>query len=292
MLNNIKRIASRYFKKLFFYKDAQFQWANTSTVVLQIRPIFAPIMLAEIPFFSYAFLLAAGSALLLGISKAGIKGIAALIVTGLALVYGAKNSTGIMMPLLIGGDILAVSYYQRHVKWVYIKKLLPWMVFGVSLGVLGGNAISEKTFTYSMVVIIIGSTFMMYYWEQQKTQKVPSHWSFSGLMGVLAGFTTMVGNLAGAFANIYFLAMRLPKNEFIGTAAWLFFIINVFKVPFHVLVWETINWSSLKISATLLPFVVLGFVLGVQIVKKIENDNYRKLILLFTALGGVAILFK
>jgi len=67
-------------------------------VVLQIRPIFAPIMLAEIPFFSYAFLLAAGSALLLGISKAGIKGIAALIVTGLALVYGAKNSTGIMMP--------------------------------------------------------------------------------------------------------------------------------------------------------------------------------------------------
>jgi len=161
--------------------------------------------------------------LLLGISKAGIKGIAALIVTGLALVYGAKNSTGIMMPLLIGGDILAVSYYQRHVKWVYIKKLLPWMVFGVLLGVLGGNAISEKTFTYSMVVIIIGSTFMMYYWEQQKTQKVPSHWSFSGLMGVLAGFTTMVGNLAGAFANIYFLAMRLPKNEFIGTAAWLFF---------------------------------------------------------------------
>ena len=55
----------------------------------------------DLPFLSLGFLLAASSAMLLGISKAGIKGIAALIVTGLALVYGAKNSTGITMPLLI-----------------------------------------------------------------------------------------------------------------------------------------------------------------------------------------------
>ena len=129
-------------------------------------------------------------------------------------------------------------------------------------------------------------------WEQKKSESVPTHWSFSGLMGVLAGFTTMVGNLAGAFTNIYFLAMRLPKNEFIGTAAWLFFIINLFKVPFHVLVWKTININSIKISASLIPFVILGFLVGVEIVKRIKNDNYRKLILLFTALGGIAILFK
>ncbi len=246
----------------------------------------------NLSFFSNAFFLAASSAFLLGISKAGIKGIAALIVTGLALAYGAKNSTGIMMPLLICGDIMAVSYYKRHVKWHYIKKLLPWMILGVLVGVLGGQAISEKAFTYGMVIIILGSVLMMYYWEQKKRKTVPTHWSFSSLMGVLAGFTTMIGNLAGAFANIYFLAMRLPKNEFIGTAAWLFFIINVFKVPFHMLAWKTINESSFATSATLLPFVVLGFLVGVQIVKKIENDNYRKLILLFTALGGVAILFK
>ena len=143
-----------------------------------------------------------------------------------------------------------------------------------------------------MVIIIIGSTLMMYYWEQKKSESVPTYWSFSGLMGVLAGFTTMVGNLAGAFTNIYFLAMRLPKNEFIGTAAWLFFIINLFKVPFHVLVWKTINVNSIKISASLIPFVILGFLVGVEIVKRIKNDSYRKLILLFTALGGIAILFK
>ena len=111
-------------------------------------------------------------------------------------------------------------------------------------------------------------------------------------MGLLAGFTTMVGNLAGAFSNIYFLAMRLPKNEFIGTAAWLFFFINLFKVPFHIWSWETMTWNSFRLSLSLVPFVLIGLVLGIWLVKKIKNDSYRKLILLFTALGGVAILLQ
>ena len=102
----------------------------------------------------------------------------------------------------------------------------------------------------------------------------------------------MVGNLAGAFSNIYFLAIRLPKNEFIGTSAWLFFIINLFKVPFHVWSWGTINLTSVQISLSLIPGVVIGFGLGVFMVKKINNDKYRQLILLLTGLGGLTILLQ
>ena len=102
----------------------------------------------------------------------------------------------------------------------------------------------------------------------------------------------MIGNLAGPFANLYFLAVRIPKNEFIGTSAWLFFLINIFKVPFHVLSWKTINFDSLNISLSLTPYVIIGLILGVKIVEKINNDSYRKLILFFTALGGLGILIK
>jgi uncharacterized membrane protein YfcA len=213
----------------------------------------------------------------LGVSKSGLKGVAALIVTGFALVYDAKNSTGVLMPLLIVGDVFAVSYYKRHVQWSYIIKLLPWMVGGVLIGVVG---------------IILFSVALMWYWENKKDKTIPSHWTFASSMGALAGFTTMVGNLAGAFSNIYFLAMRLPKNTFIGTAAWLFFIINSFKIPFHIWSWETINNSSILKSLELVPFVLLGLVSGVYIVKRIKDDSYRKLILIFTALGGIAILFN
>ena len=204
----------------------------------------------------------------MGISKSGIKGLAVLIVMGLALVYGAKESTGILMPLLICGDILAVIYYKRHVKWAYLIKLLPWMVAGVLVGVVLGKDLQEDLFKSGMAVIILISVAMMYYWERKKDRKVPTHWSFAALMGMMAGFTTMVGNLAGAFSNIYFLAIKLPKNEFIGTAAWLFFIINLFKVPFHIWSWGTINLVSFQISLSLIPAVIMGFMLGVSIVKK------------------------
>ena len=248
--------------------------------------------LAIIPYFSLSFLIATSCALLLGIAKSGIKGLAVLIVTGLALVYGARESTGILMPLLICGDLFAVVYYKRHVKWIYLIKLLPWMVTGVLTGVFFGKNLPEDLFKSGMALIILLSVAMMYYWEQKKNKQVPTHWSFTALTGIMAGFTTMVGNLAGAFSNIYFLAIRLPKNEFIGTAAWLFFFINLFKVPFHIWSWGTINWLSFKVSLSLIPSVILGFGLGVYLVKKIKNDKYRLLILLMTGLGGLVILLQ
>ena len=244
------------------------------------------------PYISLSFIIATACALLLGIAKSGIKGLAVLIVTGLALVYGARESTGILMPLLICGDIFAVVYYKRHVKWIYLIKLLPWMVAGVLTGVFLGKDLPEDLFKSGMAVIILLSVVMMYYWEQKKNKRVPTHWSFAALMGMMAGFTTMVGNLAGAFSNIYFLAIRLPKNEFIGTAAWLFFFINLFKVPFHIWSWGTINWISFKVSLSLIPAVILGFGLGVFLVKKIKNDKYRILIFLMTGLGGLVILLQ
>lgn len=250
------------------------------------------VLQSAVPYLSFAFLIAMGCALLLGIAKSGIKGLAVLIVTGLALVYGAKESTGILMPLLICGDIFAVIYYKRHVKWVYLIKLLPWMVLGVLIGVILGKDLPEDLFKSGMATIILISVAMMYYWERKKDRKIPTHWSFAALMGMMAGFTTMVGNLAGAFSNIYFLAIKLPKNEFIGTAAWLFFIINLFKVPFHIWSWGTINWVSFQISISLIPAVIAGFGLGVYLVKKINNEKYRKLILILTGLGGLAILLQ
>ena len=117
------------------------------------------LLQTTVPYLNLSFLIAFGAALMLGIAKSGIKGLAVLIVTGLALVYGAKESTGILMPLLICGDILAVIYYKRHVKWIYLIKLLPWMVAGVLIGVVLGKDLPEDLFKLGMAVIILFSVF-------------------------------------------------------------------------------------------------------------------------------------
>ncbi len=236
--------------------------------------------------------LALSATLLLGMGKSGIKGLGVIIVTLMALVFGSKASTGILMPMMITADIFAVVYYHRHTQWYFLKKLLPMMAVGVLLGVWWGNDISEAIFKQVMAVFILLTVVIMIWMDRTKTFGIPKHWAFASSMGLLSGITSMIGNLAGSFASIYFLAMRLPKNEFIGTAAWLFFIINVFKLPFHVLVWKTVNTETLMLNLILSPAILIGFLLGIRLVKLINNDLYRKLVLIVTAAGALIILLK
>lgn len=246
-------------------------------------------MLAQLSLIDWISII--GSAFVLGLSKSGIKGISIIIVALMALVFGAKASTGILLPMLLVGDIFAVIYYNRHAQWKYLIRLLPFMMLGVVLGTWIGESLSEEVFRRSMAIVIFISVAVMFWWDQRKSKHVPQHIGFAGVMGLTAGFTTMVGNLAGSFANIFFLAMRLPKNAFIGTTAWLFLIINLFKVPFHVFSWGTITWDTLKIDAVLVLPILLGLFVGIRILKKVNDALFRRFILIMTGLGAVIIYF-
>ncbi len=225
-------------------------------------------------------------------SKSGLKGMGIVIVTLMALAHGAKSSTGLLLPLLIFADVLAVTYYKRHVQWKYLWKFLPWMILGVFAGAYIGKDLSEDLFKKGIAIIILISVVIMFAWEKYDISHVPNKLWFSSSMGLSAGFATMIGNLAGAFSNIFFLATRIPKNEFIGTAAWLYFIVNLFKLPVHVFSWKTVDYSSFLYDLRLMPGVILGFVIGIKLVKRFKEDQYRKFILIMTAIGAVAILIK
>lgn len=229
------------------------------------------------------------AAFILGLSKSGIKGISIIIVAMLVFVFGAKASTGILLPMLIIGDVFAVIYYNRHAQWSFLFKLLPPMIIGVLVATYVGERIPEDLFRKSMAIIILVSVVMMIWWDKRKSKDVPDNLLFAGAFGFTAGFTTMIGNLAGSFANLYFLAMQLPKNAFIGTTAWLFLIINIFKVPFHIWSWETISWSTAIVSFSFAPFIFLGLFIGVRLLKKVNDRLFRRFILLATAVGAILI---
>lgn len=232
------------------------------------------------------------AAFLMGVSKAGLKGLSIFNVTLMALAFGAKQSTGLIMPLLLVGDVFAVIYYNRHTQWKYIIRFMPWMIFGILVGVIIGKDLPEEIFKIGMVAVILASLGILIFWDRRKSKTVPSHWTFAGGTGIVAGIATMIGNLAGAFSNLFFLAMRLPKNEFVGTAAWLFLITNLFKLPFHLFVWKTISVNTLAINAMLLPAILIGLLVGVKLVKMINEKQYRRFILAVTAIGAIAILFR
>lgn len=229
---------------------------------------------------------------IIGLSKAGLKGIDMLNVTIMAIVFGGKASTGIVLPLLCVADIGAVIYYHRHAQWNHFWKLIPWMAIGILIGVFVGKELDEAVFRKIMALIIIATAGIMIAMEFRKIQSISANKLFVSGTGLVAGFTTMLGNLAGAFSNIYFLAMRMSKNDFIGTAAWVFLVINLFKLPFQVLYWKNITAASLQTDLLLLPALALGFWAGLKIVSRIKDDNYRKVVIVLTLIGAVVIFLK
>jgi uncharacterized membrane protein YfcA len=235
--------------------------------------------------------IAIAASVILGISKAGINAVSIVTVTMLAHVFGSRTSTGILLPMLITADILAVWHYKRHTQWPYLVRMLPWMVAGVLLGTWFGKDLDESLFKKVMAGVILFTVAMMIWFDQKKQVYVPAHWAFAGSLGLSAGFTSMVGNLAGGFSNIYFLSMRLSKVHLIGTSAWLFMLVNTFKLPFHIFAWKTVNADSIGINLSLLPFLIIGFFTGIRIVRVMAEERYRQMILWLTAIGVVVMLF-
>jgi len=232
------------------------------------------------------------AAFIIGLSKAGLKGIDMMNVTLMAIVFGGKASTGIVLPILCVADIMAVTYYHRHAQWLQFWKLIPWMIIGVLIGVYVGKDLNEIIFRRMMAVIIILTVIIMIALEFRKNVTIPDNKLFATGMGLASGFTTMLGNLGGAFSNIYFLAMRMPKNNFIGTAAWVFLVINFFKLPFQILSWKNITGVTLQTNLLSLPALVIGFWAGIKIVSKIKDDSYRKVVIALTLIGAVVIFLK
>ena len=229
-------------------------------------------------------------AMLVAMAKTGIAGVYNIVVPLLAIVFGGKASTGILLPILIMGDIFAVSYYNRSAEWKHVIRLVIPATGGVLLGVWVGQEISGEQFKYLLAVLVLLGLALMLYLEIRKVKSVPEGHLFGIVMGLIAGFSTMVGNVAGPIVTVYMLSVRLPKNAFIGTGAWFFMIMNLIKLPFHIFVWETISWDSLSLDVLMLPGIALGAWLGIRIVKILSEKFYRQFVIIATLASALLLL--
>lgn len=231
------------------------------------------------------------AAFLIGFSKTAINGMTMLVIPILATIFGGKESTGIILPMLLVGDVFAVYYYNRHAEWNNIKKLLPWTYVGLGLGVIVGNYINDKQFkTVIAISIIICISILIYTERKGESLKVPKGAWFPALMGIGTGFTTMIGNAAGPIFSIYLLTMGFKKNNYMGTSSWTFLIINFSKVPLQVFMWKNIPLRTAVLGACMIPVITLGALLGAVVIKKLNEKIFRYSIIGMTIVVAVRLL--
>ena len=228
--------------------------------------------------------------LLIGMSKTGLSGVGLMVVPLLANAFGGRPSVGLLLPMLIFADVFAVTWYNRHAQWRHILRLLPWALGGILLSTFVGKSISDASFNRLLAaMVIVGIVILLWRDIRSEKMKIPeSRWFAAGL-GLLGGFATMIGNAAGPVMALYLLSMRLPKNIFIGTGAWFFFIINLSKVPLHIWSWETISNESFVLDLLMIPAIAAGAFLGIWVVKLLPERVFRIIVITTTLLSALLL---
>lgn len=231
-------------------------------------------------------------ALFVGINKAGLSGATLITIPMMASLWGGRQSTGLMLLMLIIGDLFAVQTYYKGVQWEKIRSLLPAAVFGIGLGALTGHLINDRQFKLLIASIVLFCLILMVFQEVRGKQlQVPHNRPFIFLVGALSGFSSMVGNAAGPIFAIYLLAIGLNKENYLGTSAVFFFIVNLIKLPVQIFLWQSLNWKITLLVLLSVPLIFIGVRLGVWLIRKLNEKAFRKLILILTALSSLRLFF-
>lgn len=230
------------------------------------------------------------AALFVGFSKTGISGFSMLTIPIMASVFGGRDSTGIVLPMLLVGDVFAVLYYNRHAEWSNIKKLLPWAFIGLILGAIVGNYINDRQFKMLIAIFVLFCLAILIYQDRKGEKfKVPEGVWFYILTGILSGFASMIGNAAGPIFGVYLIAMGFKKNDYMGTAAWFFLIINFTKLPIQIFIWENIQLKTALLAAGMIPAITVGAILGAILIKKLNEKHFRIVIIAMTAIAAIRL---
>lgn len=239
-------------------------------------------------FGSAGFWLGVASALLVGFSKTGLPGAAIPAVALMAEAFpeDTKRSVGALLPILILGDLFAIAYYRRHAQWKRLIELFPYVVAGMIPGYFVLHYIAADGLRRMLGLIILTLLLLHAVQRCAGTSRLFDAGWFHGLSGALAGFGTTVGNAAGPVMSIFLVSRRLEKHEFLGTAAWFFFLVNLSKLPFFFML-GMITETTLRLDLMVAPVLALGAVLGVSVVKWIPQAAFDVLVL---GLAGIAAL--
>jgi uncharacterized protein len=234
--------------------------------------------------------LAIAAAFALGVGKAGLAGLSILHVLAFAFLFGARDSTGIVLPMLLVGDVCAVLAFHQHAQWRYVRRMLPPACIGVVAGALLMRGMSNASFRPVIGTLILGLTILQLVrmFRPGWYGAVPHTRWFAWTMGLLAGVATMLANAAGPVFGLYLLSVALPKFEVVGTIAWFFFIINAFKVPFSVGL-GLIDGRTLVLNAVLAPAVIAGVLGGRWLVNRMPQRTFEIVLLAFAAIAALRL---
>ena len=232
-------------------------------------------------------------AVIIGINKTAIPALGALVVVMFTQFFDPATASAAVLPLLCTGDLLAVIWYRRTANWKFVLNLLPWALVGLLLGMVTVRSISNTNVLGLVIGAIILGVQLLSLTKGKMQEKIDAWRGSMGMaavFGILAGFTTQVANAAGPVMAIYLVLMKFSKEEYIGSAAWYFLILNWLKLPLFAMDGR-LTLDVLKIVPGMVIFIVIGATVGILLLKNISQKSFTLIIQVLTCLCALRLLW-
>ncbi len=228
------------------------------------------------------------AAALIGFTKTSVGGVGILAVLLAALAFPGKASPGIVLPMLIIADIVAVIYYRRDCHWPVLLRLFPAAVAGIVVGWVVVDLAPLAFFRRLIGLIILFGLFVSLLVEHFRVRP-QSGWLVTSVVGMLAGASSMIANAAGPIFGVFLLQVGLTKERFVGTRSWYFLILNLVKVPFSAQL-GLITPRTLLLDLAAVPLILAGAWLGVKILGMINLTLFKWLIRAAVIIAAIRLL--
>jgi len=240
----------------------------------------------------YFWAVAVLAVFIVALSKSGLVGSLGLVgVPLLSLVMPARDAAGMMLPLLLVMDAIAIWTYRKDADWRILRIMLPGALAGTIVGWVLWSFVSD-----AMVLLFVGILTLLFILDallplRKKLEGLPPSKAWGSVWGGIAGFTSFISHTGGPPFQIYVLPQRLSPVTFSGTTAFFFAIVNTAKlVPYFFL--GQLNIANLSHAAILAPLAIVGVTAGVWLVRRISVKRFYQLTYWLVFLLALYIIYK
>nr|WP_300313915.1 sulfite exporter TauE/SafE family protein [Halomonas sp.] len=243
-----------------------------------------------LPDYSWiAWLLIILSTYLTGVSKGGFAGgFGTLSVPLMALAIDPIAAAGLLLPLLIVMDGLAVKAWWGRQNWAEVKRLIPGMAVGVVVATLVADSLDADH--VRLVLGVISLLFVAYMlFKPSASRPISTAWAWPA--GIATGITSFIAHAGAPPMNLYLVPRRLDKTSFIATTTLVFAAVNLMKLPPYLWLGE-INTTSIWASLALVPVAWLGIRSGVWLHHRVNERLFYRVVILAMAIVGVQLILK
>jgi uncharacterized membrane protein YfcA len=227
---------------------------------------------------------------MIGFAKGGFNGLGALLTPILALVLPVASAVGVLLPMLIVGDVFAASMYWKEWDLDLVRRMLPAGIAGALAGTLLLSSMSPNGMRIVLGIFVLGLVAYKFLSDRIQTIRYePRRWH-APAAGLLAGVASGMFNSGGPPFNSYLLFQKLKPRPFIATTAIYFALLNLIKVP-GFLYTGVLNVSLLFSLWWVFLFIPIGIWVARLTLTRLSPSAFESIIIVLLIFSSLWLLW-